>query len=344
MKAEQAAEWIDLVLKYGISGFLVIVIFLLVQKPDRAEKLKVLILVPLFRLFKWGSRQYLASKVGSATTEFFNSHVTRFIPSIPDVKVRIKWVSSASDPVLSEDGTVILRLEETNDQTRNILSAALVALPQVVCATLRSNIQQYAEAAIDLTILRKLAERLGRHAKPVFQRYFLEPEIESSQKTADLFGRLVEIDEQGIFVPIFLEELNILGETIYASADTNDKTESINAFLEFLLTVARREIGEEIDLNHFSEDFSVGIMLIAKTWKAATEGIVPFLTHIDVRLRKGCESIYVVAFPQSVAFVKRITSAVDAEQRLSVVGRTKVTAKSPDGDPHVREIIPGQSH
>jgi len=338
---ENAKYILEFILQYGLLGFLLVVLLLIIHNPDRAEKLRALILEPSFRLFKWGSRQYLASEVGYTTTEFFKRHVTRLIPSLPDVKIKIKWVTSPSDPVLSEDGKVVLRLEETNDQTRNILAATRVALPHVVCPTLRPNLEQYAQTAIDLALLRKLADRLGKHARPIFQRYFLMPEVEENHTAATLFAKLVELDAKGTFVSIFLEELNVLGETLYASADVGDKTDEINSFLEYLLTEARREVSKEIFLEYLSTDFRVGIVLVAKTSKAKTRGIEPYLQAIDVNIKRGCDSIYIIAYSGFFTFLKHIINVVEGDERLSVMQVNKVRIKSSNlaQESDVRKIV-----
>lgn len=315
---------LNLILKYGIAGFLLVALLLIVQNPERAVKLKALFFEPTFRLFKWGSRQYVASQVSYITTEFLKKYVTGLIQSLSDVKIRIKWVTSPSDPVLSKEGTLILRMQETNDQTRNVLAATRVALPHVVCTTLRTNLERYLQSAIDLTILRNLAERLGRHARPVFQRYFFAPEAEEDRRVAELFEKLVIVDNSGIFVTIFLEELNVLGDVLYASGDTNDKTGEIISFLEFLLALASREIGEYTPLQYFSSEFRVGILLLAITIKTEREGITPYIRRIDKNIQLGCESIYIVAYAGARTFSDRILNVIKDDERLSLVKENAV--------------------
>ena len=313
---------------YGLTGFLLVVLFLIIQDPDRAVKLKAIFLKPLFDFFRWGSKQYIASEVAYSATHFLNTHVSRLVPSIPKTKIRIKWVTSPLDPVLSQDGSLILRLTETNDQTRNILAAVRVALPRVVCPTLRLNVESYATCAIDLALLRTLVERLGKHAQPVFQRYFYGPETEQDPRVAHLFQQLVLLDNAGVFVTVFLEELNLLGESIFSSGDGEDKTEAIVAFAVYLLNLAKREIGQKIDLEYISKDFKVGIILLAISWKAQTEGLPPYIRRIGKLIRLGCDSLYVISFPNARDFLARIVSALETEARL-VLAKQVPIAPSP---------------
>lgn len=324
-------EFINVVQEFGPLGVLLGVLFLLIQDPNRAEKLKALLLQPTYQLFRWGSRQYLASKVGSTTTAFFQQYLKNYLSGVDNVKVSIKWVTSPSDPILSEDGTLILCLQETDDQTRNILTATRVALPHVVCPFVRPHLKPNVQTAIDLALLRKLAEGLGKHAKLAFQKYFLDPEMAGDPEAAELFTKLVEIDTKGIFVSIFLEELYALGEGLYKAADNfKDETDEIKEFLEFLLVLARRDLGEDVPLQYVSQDIRVGIVLVAKTATAETKGVSPYLRAIDLNIKRGCNSIYLVGYAHAKGFLGRVLSAAEGDERLLVMRGIKRIVVSSD--------------
>ena len=317
-------ELVDVLIQYGLQGFLLILLVLVLLKPERAEQWKALLLMPCFRFFKWGSKGYIAARVGGSATEFLQKHIALLSPSTRSVKVRIRWVTSPRDPVLSEDGTLILRMKETNDQTRNILTATRVALPHVVCPTLRPNLQQYARSAIDLTLLRKLAEKLGTHARPIFRRYFFEPEVEEDEKVGQLFRKLLILDRCGILVAVFLEELSTFGEALYTNSDTSDQTSEVLAFLEFLLVIAQREVYEHVPLDYHSARLHVGILMLAISAKTKTAGVQPYLRRIDLMVRGGCDSIYILVYPQSKSFLKRILTGTEADQRITLASQSVV--------------------
>jgi hypothetical protein len=310
---------LDFVAKYGFAGFLLIVLLLIIQDPDRAVKLQAIFISPVFRLCKWGSKRYIASEVAYTTSHFFKNHVSRLTPAIATPNLKIRWVSSPTDPVFEQDGTLILRLQETEDQTHNVLTATRVALPHLVCASARHNLDRSAQCAIDLTILRSLADRLGKHARPIFQRYFLGPETAEDKRAAQLFEQLVKIDQSGTFVAIFLEELNNLGDYLFSAGDTSDKTNHVAAFIQYLLGLATREVGQYIELDYVSEYFKVGIMLLAISRRAQTEGLPPYVNRIDKKIKLGCDSIYIAAFPRARSFLGQLTKILDADPRICLV-------------------------
>ncbi len=312
---------------YGLLGLVIfvlcLIIILIVQKPERANELRAFLLLPLYRLFRIGSKQYIAARVSSKVTDFIGKQLGSQLPYLSDTEVRIKWVSTPSDPVLSRDGTLILRLEETNNQTRNIMAATRAAIPIVVCPTIRPNIHNSLDTSIDMAILYKLSDKLGKHAHPVFQKYFLNPEIGNDQTAAIFLQKLRKIDRFGIFLSIFLEELNNLGAAIYSEGDTSDKTESIVLFIDFLLEIATREFEELTPLDHVSQDIRVSILLMAKSVKAEIKGITPYIDRIN-RKFQFADSVYIITYNVAKEFLPRLLTALEENTSLTQIKNIEV--------------------
>ena len=341
MDAEIIKKILEFLAKYGITGFFFIIIIILVFKPDNAEKLKALIFTPTFRMFKWGSKQYISSKIISYSSEFLSSQLRKYLPNLPEVKLKIKWVSSNSDSILKENNTLILRMEETNDQTRNTLAATKLALPKIVLPTLRQNLQEYANCAIDLAILRKLSDKIGKRAFPVYQKYFLYPEINKHLNAAKLLNKLVTIDQKGIFVSIFLDELDRYGEYLYRKFITEDRTDEIEAFLEYLTKIAARQIREDVPLAHDSSELRVAMLLLAKSLKAETMGVKPYLTRIQMYAKRGYEIIYIYSYPSARDFLHRLIKSLEGETNILIEKRDKVEILDNvnSDSTHVGEIV-----
>ncbi len=312
-------ELIKEILKLGlVPAFLLIVVILLIQDPDRGTKIKALITEPFFKLIKWFSKEYIASKVTDNVNEFFKRNIYNCLVDNEKYKFQVKWVSQTDDPVLSKNGTLILRLKEENDQTRNIISAVHVALPHVICPLIRNNISQLSVKAIDLTILQKLATKLGRHGVSTFKKYFLDPETNQNKEIGELVRLLLKLDNHGFFVPIFLNELELVEEGIYAENDPTDYTEQTYEFLNYLLSIVNREIGSEIELTYLKYPYNIGTILLAKHQIADKQGLRPYLKRLRINLDKGCESIYIIAFPPAFSFFEKLIDTLDGHERVFV--------------------------
>jgi hypothetical protein len=312
-------EVLKQVLAFGLlPTFLLILLFLVIQEPDRAEKLKSFILKPLYDLFKWFSKEYISSKVSSTVNEFFRKNLKDFIIHSSNYSIKIKWVSESKDPIFNEEGSLILRLRQDEDQTRNILNAAQVALPRIVCPLIRGNINQTCEKSIDLTILQKLSEKIGRHGKSIFKKYFLDPETKDDKTIGELISKLIELDNHGFFIPILINELELIGDDLFSSSDHNDYSNETINFIEYLLSIVNRNLGQEIELIYRNGPFNVGTILLAKALRADTQGLRPYLKRLRTDLEQGCDSIYFIAYPNAFPFFERLIKALESYERINV--------------------------
>ena len=310
---------VEEILKIGfLPTILLIVIFLIVQDPTRGEKLKSYLTQPFFKLFRWFSKSHIASKVNASLNSFFKKSIFNHLIHNPNIEFKVKWVKDSQDPLFKEDGILILRLTQDDDQTKNILNASKIALPHVVCSLIRSNIDQELSSAVDLTIMQNLAERLGRHGKAIFKKYFLDPEIAEDAKLSELIPKLIELDKHGIYVPIFLNELELVGEDLYANSDYNNYSNEVTEFITYLLTIVNRQVGDEIELNYIKKPFKLGTILLAKTNRAITQGLRPYLRRLRMKIDKGCETIYIISFPNSYDFFNRIVKTIDSHESINL--------------------------
>ncbi|MCK4607226.1 MAG: 30S ribosomal protein S1 [candidate division Zixibacteria bacterium] len=315
---------LDFLGDYGLYGVFLIVLVLIVHNPDRVIQLKAVFLSPVYRLFKIGGKQYIAANICYTVTQFLRKQLVGVCKLSSMGKIKLRWVTSPKDPIFKQSGTLILRMKDSEDQSLNLLNATRQALPIILCPTIRSNLEPFFQTAIDLTVLRKLANGIGDHAKPVFQRHFLSPETAADARVADLFAKLVEVDTRGIFVTIFLNELDHAGECLYGAGDAKDKTAEVEALLEYLLLVARRKVGQHINLEYSSDTFRLGIVIIAIDAKAREEGVVPYVNGVDIKIRKGCDSIYLVAYSRQLSFLEKVLTVVEGDARVTIANNMRV--------------------
>lgn len=307
------------ILKIGLlPALLFVLIFLIFQDPDRIPKLKAVLTEPFFKLFKWFSKEHISSKVSSAVNEYFKKDFYSSLVNTDKYNFKVKWVSNTSDPVLNEDGSLILRLKEEPDQTKNILTAVHVALPHVICPLTRNNISLSCSKSIDLAILQKLSFKLGMHGKATFKRYFLDPETKKDEEIGHLISELIKLDKHGFFVPIFLNELELIGEGLYAENDTKDYTNEALDFIKYLISIVDRDRGEHIELNYLTSPFKIGTILLAKAQRADKQGLRPYLKRLRIKLDKGCESVYFIAFPPAFPFFSKLISTLDGHERIFI--------------------------
>lgn len=312
-------ELLKAFLKYGLAPTaLLIFLFLLVQDPNRAEKLKALILQPLFRFKKWFSKSYISAEVASNVNQFLSSDVFPYTLSNEKHKIKIDWVTSVEDSAFKKNGKLILRLKQEDDQTKNILNATQAAIPSIIIPLIRTNIDYSTEKSIDLTLLKSLSEKIGRHGQYIYTKFFLKPEVNEDETIAEKIEKLVDLDVHGFFLPIFLNELEMVGEEVFAKSDMTDYSSKVKSFIDYLLTIANREIGSENQLEYINPPFKVSTLLLAKAQRATRDGVRPYLRRIRINLEKGCDSIYVISFSPAFKFFETLIKNLDSYERVNI--------------------------
>ncbi|QJP35444.1 S1 RNA-binding domain-containing protein [Nonlabens sp. Ci31] len=312
-------EFIKLFGVYGLPTVcLIVFLFLIVQDPTRGEKLQALVTKPFYRMCRWFSKTHISSEVSSSLNMFYNNKIFNLLVDKNKPQIKIKWVTESEDPAFTKEGNIILRLKEEKDQTRNILNAAKFSLPLIICPLVRSNIHHSYSTALDLTLMKKLSNNMGRHGKAIFKQYFLDPETSQDKTLGVLIQRLVELDNHGFFIPVVLNELEIIGEGLYADSNPNDYTSEAIKFLEYLLEIVNRKIGDEIELNYTEKPFSVGTMLLAKSHRADTQGLRPYLKRLQIKIDKGIQSIYIISFPNSYVFFDKLIKTLRSHESLNI--------------------------
>ncbi len=317
---------ITLIVALGLPlGLAVYLLVQIIKDPNKVDKYISLVTRPIFIVTNWWSKTYIGSEVSYQVTEFFNRHVIKNIANQRNVKIEVHWVLDDKDPILDEDNTIIVCLKKDKDQTRNILKAAEISIPIITYSNLRLNVKAYLASSIDLVSLRNLASKLGNHGKYAFKKYFLDPRLIEDERIPGLYQKLVEVDNRGYFVPIFLNELEYVGDGLFAEGDTSDYTNEIVGFMEYLIQIARIEVGDDVkQWSYFTKLFNAGIILLANNERMITQGTKPYLDRITKQLKQGHESIYIISEENSWDFLIRFEKALSENDRVLIKGHYQI--------------------
>lgn len=326
-----------------IGALVILALFGLVVYADNLEKFKRLLIQPFYRFRRWFARAYISKSVGLPLTNFVNMEILPFIDNPEHKKIRVKFSFVRNvDDIRQKKNKLVIRLKEDIDQDRNILTAANIAIPRFICPLVRPNIDPNLSKAIDLTVLRRLAIKLGPHGSYIYQTAFLDPELTNDPTINKHIQELVRLDSKGLFLSIFANELTYLGEGTFATADRSNRTADVLGFLEFLIRIAEREVGEINTLDFHSQSINVGIVLLAKSEKAEAHGVAPYLNRLKIKFSDGNEHVYIVAYKSAWGFLKRVIKALENDVRYIVANsyRLEETNGSTNRDLKIAMIKP----
>lgn len=129
--------------------------------------------------FTWISRRILRRKISAELEGKANQYLHTRLFALPEgvesPRIKVKWVRDPKDPVFRDGGTVIVRLRDEDDSSRNILNAVASVLPSILVPRVRPYLEHDFVEAIDLHVLKQLARLVSTDAERIFATDFLGP-------------------------------------------------------------------------------------------------------------------------------------------------------------------------
>ncbi|MCC7131790.1 MAG: hypothetical protein IT352_04050 [Gemmatimonadales bacterium] len=308
----------------GLIGWIVI-------NPTLAFRASELFWRVVSFFFHAADRRHAAAAVQGKASQFINNHVFSRLSDLPSVRLEVQWIETASEARQIADGDIIVRMRRDRDQTRNILGAVRVTLPQILYPGARPYLDPVLTNAMDLELLRILADVLGDHASRVFHADILTPEVQGDAILIDLLGRLESINESGLFQAVLLQEFVRLGTRAQRDQPRSDLRGEAHKFVDFVYHLATRAPGDETHPLEFAgKYFRVAFILLSKSVTAA-RGPGPYQRALDVNLARGLESIYLLGLtPHQAALCSEIEARLDDDPRVSKQKHLQVLVENGD--------------
>jgi small subunit ribosomal protein S1 len=200
------------------------------------------------------------SSVNSMITYFNNNFSSQLLP-----KCKIQWVTDENQHnILNEDEAIICLSFDKQDQNKNFFNATLNFVKTAVIANAKKYIQPATRGAIDLITTHKFISSHYRGALGLFNEHFNE----NDETTRLEYERLIPTDERGLFFNLLLPELHHYGDLILKHPPTDTFKAEVEGFINWFHELATREFDDRTNLKYTSNNFKIGVILVAKleTW------------------------------------------------------------------------------
>ena len=113
--------------------------------------------------------------------------------------------------------------------------------------------------AIDLIMTRDLIKSRNRIVLSIFNQKLKE----ENERCKQAYYQLEEIEQEGLFKRLLLQELYFFGETIGEKSPKKSHEDEADRFIDWVYDIATREEGEKSDLSYESDNIRAAIMLVA---------------------------------------------------------------------------------
>jgi hypothetical protein len=193
-----------------------------------------------------------------------------------------------------EDGKVILRLKRDDPHDTNFVHGAYWAVSTGLLFKAKRYISKPQREAVDLYVTTKVLEKEKPNVRGIFLDKYLHPKTkEPHAKVNVYFEDFMTIDKGGYFYPVFLQELDFLGDKVFGRRQDHRIIHEVNGIIEHLKKVAQRKIGEEGQLEFVGQYCRAALMIVGKSWNLTPEGSA-YVGYVRGELiPKKIETLYV---------------------------------------------------
>lgn len=326
---------------FGGAGAVVILLFLFPEKVEKWWSLFWLLLakrVP--QLVRFAHRRYVQHDFQSRVNEF-TKELSRQAPYLETEKVLLDW---ADEGVTREsffrDDKVILRLRRDDPHDENFVHAALLFVSESLLMRAKRYVSRSHRESVDLYVTSKMIEREKPHVLDIYLREYLHPQTaDASSKVAGYIDAYEKMDRTGVFFPLFLQELQFLGNKVFGKRQDDRIIVEVNTLIDRLTRFAARKREEEIDLTLAGDYCRHAIVIVGKAHKL-TEGADLWASYIRrYILPTAVETLYLVGLAHNVDIIDDVARQVSEQFDTYRARRDQVRMRYDDDRSQQRYLL-----
>lgn len=242
-------------------------------------------------LGKWIRKERVSSEVEGTLNGVINDFNKNFsLPLLPNCK--IQWVTSENQQsVLKENQAIVCLSFDKKDHDLNFYNATYNFIQTALVAKAKPFIRRTTVKAIDLLTTKIILRQYRREILRTFNSKFRDLE----QDVKNIFHRLEETDQNGLFSTLLLPEIYHLGETLYDKTPDNIIESEIELFLNWFYNLATRELDEKSILKQESPNIKVGVILIANLNTYRQYGTQAYVRRAEKYATENFGAVYLLS-------------------------------------------------
>lgn len=295
----------------GIAVFLVIYFLM---NPSKVEKWGAIIAGLAERASTRAARRSAASDVQAAVSKYVKETGSR---DVLPYGLKIDWVErgAVESHVDKSRSDVVVIMQYQKNRSRNFVTAIREYTSKAFIPEVRHDIPAQIVTAAELVMQEKIIRAECIDAMGIFKTEVLPHQIGTNRELDALYKSFKRIEEMGFFENIFLNEIVISGEGLKTFAEP-EKSEEIDALIDFLTTFHKRAPGEDIALEHNRKLFRLGVILVARTTSMDAGGPALYARRAKKSLSMGLRSVYVTGTKDDRKYVVRVVDRISDDTPL----------------------------
>lgn len=160
------------------------------------------------------------------------------------------------------------------------------------------------EKAINVLVTKKLVQKSRPYILNYFGREFLPKQFNRSERVCLAYDNLCKIDNQGLFLPIYVNELNKYARQLYPTDVTIEIETIIIDFSNFILNIALKRPDEFVVTRFIRTGISIHIVLAKNESDADIKRVTD---AIGESFSNGIDTVYVIGSGSKTIVAEEIT-------------------------------------
>ena len=281
----------------GAIGSLVAVLIYVGMFPEKTEK----IVGWLLSLFNFGIKKLRQRSIKSSIQgriSVFARSMNEQVNGIMPYNVRLNFIKEIDRTELDPDKqVVIVRIRDDLDDDRNLVHSMMAFCSIGVVPQARQFLSKSMNAAIDVTVTRKLLNELEHYSALQYLHEELLAESGDEAQSREEFCEMFDaLDESGLFTRVFLEEVRDFGARIATRYPRDWHNEAAAQFVKYVHAVVTRQPGQDMqEVGHRSYYISTAFVFIGSIETMLGRGEEPYLYHIGRLRTYGYRRVYLAA-------------------------------------------------
>lgn len=307
--------------EHGLGTIVLLIILMTGFAIANAENLILIrsdLLKPFSYFIPWAKKKQVSSKIRGTILKAALKQVKNNGDIIP-TDLKVVWVNKEESSSFVNNNQVIVRIKQSSNPDENLATAVSEYVNNGLLYNVRRYLHPDVMKASKTYMARKIIQSAGKTSLAYFDENYIIPKLKENEVLRDLYERLVQIDHNGMFVGILLNEFNKAGMSIYGEVEDPELVAESKEFMNYLYDIAIG-ISDDYERLCFNRDyFKVAIFLTASNKTLKYVGIKPFIRAISKKLDEGIETIYVFGLGAKREVAQVISQEANEDIRVNSV-------------------------
>jgi hypothetical protein len=220
--------------------------------------------------------------------------------------LKTQWVTGEEDiDLLLKDNQAVIYVNDFKDASKQAVSVFYNFTEKGFAGIVKDHMSDCSKKAIDVLITQKVIQNNTAFIYDYIYREYIPEELQKSKSISAAFDAFKKTDKQGLFVPVFLNELEKY--SCYPVAYTSDALNVIKDFIKFIYNIVKKDTSETVPSSFFKDEIRIRVLMIYNYDDDNTDILVQ---HIETDISNNVNTVYVIAAGRKVGTAGNLSNQI----------------------------------